>query len=138
MEGGFPGYFAFDGLVWWGTRCGDGLRVLGWENVVHTEVERGFDRGVGAIGELVSPRCCTGAHGVGYVGGGCGIGVVDVSELGIQDAIDVLFVVTVLFLFTDLPGLSEALSICNRARCLSFKEAAKFGGASGEPGARVG
>ncbi len=113
-------------------------RFLGWENVVHTEVERGFDRGVGAIGELISPLCCTVAHGVGYVGVCvCGIGVVDVSELGIQNAIDVLFVLTVLFLLTDFPGMSEALGISNRARCLSFKEATKFGGSSGEPGVRV-
>ena len=49
MEGGFPGYFAFDWLVWWGTGCGEVVRFRGRKNVVHTKVERGFDRGVWVV-----------------------------------------------------------------------------------------
>jgi hypothetical protein len=57
--------------------------------------------------------------------------------LGIQDAIDVLFVLTVSFLLLNLPGMSEALGVGGRGDRLVFKETAKVCGSRGEPGASV-
>jgi hypothetical protein len=59
--------------------------------------------------------------------------------VGIQESINVLLVLTVLFLFVNFPGMSEALGVGDRGDRLVFKETAKFVGSSGEPGAsRVG
>jgi hypothetical protein len=59
--------------------------------------------------------------------------------VGIQDSINVLLVLTVLFLFVNFPGMSEALGVGDRGDRRVFKETAKFVGSSGEPGAsRVG
>ena len=123
MEGGFPGYFAFDWLVWWGTRCGDGLRFLGWECVVHTKVECGSDRVSGTCWVEDLPRWA-------HCRGGEGVGIVDVGNLGIQKAIEVLLLVTVVFLPLNFPGMSKALGIGQWTRRLSFKETTKLGGSS--------
>ncbi len=68
---------------------------------------------------------------------GGGVLRIYISYLGIQYLINVLLVLTVLFLFLDFPGLSEALGIGDRSHGLVFKETAKFFGASGEAGVSV-
>ncbi len=65
-------------------------------------------------------------------GFGCCVGIVDVGNLGIQNAVDELFVFPIRFLFIDFPGMSKTLGIGNRG-CLSFKETTKFCCSSEEP-----
>ena len=80
---------------------------------VHAEVERGSDGGVGAWGEVT--------HGGWGSGGRCCIRVVDVFKLSVQNAVDDLFSLPILFLLMNFPGVREALGIGDRDYCLSFQ-----------------
>ena len=56
--------------------------------------------------------------------------VINVGDLCIQEAVDILFVFTILFLFVYFPRMSKALGISQQTQRLSFKETTKFGGSS--------
>jgi hypothetical protein len=62
---------------------------------------------------------------------------VDILDVGFNDAIKFLLVLTIFFLSVCFPGMSEFLSVRHRGERLAHDETVEFIGSGGEPGASV-